>query len=603
MLSCLNHASWHKCDMPALALPSIAAWLSAAGLEADHLVEALIGGPGGGLALVDRDGRVRLARGIGADAVGLASGDPIVRALPELAGALALALHGQPTAAPTPVRRPGTSLLARLAPLGGPDGVAGAVCLLSDATERDELLLRMRAGEELSHEQDAIIDSMTDGLWVCDGSATVLRVNPASARLNAIDPAQVIGRTMKELVAEGMFERSATLEVLKTGKPVHMLQTRRGRKLVVTGTPVSDETGKLIRVVVTERDVTEVDSLQRGLEEQEAIKDKFRDQVLEMQIEKVESRRVIAKSAAMQRALRQAIKVSNADSTVLILGESGVGKGLFADLIHKYSARAQKPLVRVNCGAIPESLVEAELFGYEKGAFTGAQAKGKAGYFEAAEGGILFLDEIAELPLSSQVKLLRFLEDHRITRVGATSSRELDVRILAATHRNLQEMVDQGLFRLDLFYRLNVIPLVIPPLRERPECILPVLHYYVDFYGARLGTRRRLSRSATDALLSYRWPGNVRELMNLCERLVVMSDTELIDGSDLPPHIAAAAAEPSAAQAAWEGETSLDAAIERTERVMLLRARQRFDNQSDMARALGVNQSTVARKLKRYGIA
>jgi transcriptional regulator with PAS, ATPase and Fis domain len=355
-------------------------------------------------------------------------------------------------------------------------------------------------------------------------------------------------------------------------------------------------------VVVNERDVTEIETLQRGLEEQEAIKNRFREEMNEMRVEMVESQRVIAKSPAMQQALRQAIKVSTADSTVLVLGESGVGKGLFADLIHKHSARALKPLVKVNCGAIPDSLVEAELFGYEKGAFTGAQAKGKAGYFELAQGGTLFLDEIAELPLSSQVKLLRFLEDHRITRVGATASRVVDVRIVAATHRNLQEMVDHGLFRLDLFYRLNVIPLFIPPLRERAECILPVLRHYIDHYSTRLGARRRLSRAATDTLLAYRWPGNVRELMNLCERLVVMSDTEVIDAGDLPPNITAAAGEGSVAPAALDDETTLDEAIARTERVMLLRARERHGNQTDMARSLGVNQSTIARKLKRYGI-
>jgi transcriptional regulator with PAS, ATPase and Fis domain len=355
-------------------------------------------------------------------------------------------------------------------------------------------------------------------------------------------------------------------------------------------------------VVVNERDVTEIETLQRELEEQEALRDRFRDEMLEMQTEKLESSRVIARSPLMQRALRQAVKVAGADSTVLILGESGVGKGLFADLIHKHSARAARPLVKVNCGSIPESLVEAELFGYEKGAFTGAQVKGKAGYFEAAEGGTLFLDEIAELPLSSQVKLLRFLEDHRITRVGGTASRDLDVRILAASHRDLQEMVDQGLFRLDLFYRLNVIPLAVPPLRERTECILPVLRYYIDHYGARFGTRRRLSRAAADALIAYRWPGNVRELMNLCERLVVMSETEVIDVGDLPPNVVTAAAGAGAPPAAFDDETTLQEAIERAERVMLLRARQRHGSQTEMARALGVNQSTIARKLKRFGI-
>jgi len=460
---------------------------------------------------------------------------------------------------------------------------------------------RARAYQDLAREADAIIDSMSDGLWVCDRDANVLRMNPASERLNEISAREVVGRNMRDLVAEGLFDRSATLEVLRTGKPVNMLQTRKGRKLVLTGVPVHDAEGHLIRVVVNERDVTEIETLQRDLEEQEAIKDRFRDQVLEMQIEHVESRRVIARSPSMQRALRQAIKVSGSDSTVLVLGESGVGKGLFADLIHKYSPRSGKPLVKVNCGSIPESLVEAELFGYEKGAFTGAQSKGKAGYFEVAEGGTLFLDEVAELPLSSQVKLLRFLEDHRIARVGATRSREVDVRIIAATHRDLQSMVDAGTFRLDLFYRLNVIPLVIPPLRERTECILPVLKHYVDLYAERIGVKRRLSRAATDVLLTYSWPGNVRELMNLCERLVVLSDGEVIDRADLPPNLTAAAAR-SPSPTAWDDEVTLDEAVERIERTLLVRARSRFSSQAEIARVLGVNQSTVARKLKRYGI-
>jgi PAS domain S-box-containing protein len=578
-------------------------WLADSGLDAESLASALVFGPRRGIAIAGTDGKIQFAGGPAAEALGFEPGRPLAEAAPELAGELERALRGEPPRDQTPVDRGEVSILARLSAIRGADGVGGALCVLVDGTERKEVLRRMRASEEAAREQEAILDNMSDGLWVSDGKAAVLRINPASARLNAIDPAQVVGRNMKDLVDEGVFDRSVTLEVIRTGTPVHMLQARNGRRLVLTGTPVRDDAGELIRVVVNERDVTEIETLQRDLEEQEAIKDRLRDEMLELQTAQVESRRVIAKSPSMQKALRQAIKVAGADSTVLILGESGVGKGLFADLIHNHSDRKEKPLVKVNCGAIPESLVEAELFGYEKGAFTGAQARGKAGYFEAAEGGTLFLDEVAELPLSSQVKLLRFLEDRRITRVGATQSREVDVRILAATHRDLPDMVRSGAFRLDLYYRLNVIPLTIPPLRERVECILPVLRHYVDLYAQRLGTRRRLSRAATDVLLAYSWPGNVRELMNLCERLVVMSDTEVIDRSDLPTHVIGdAAASPAAAATAWDGETTLEEALLRTERAVLLRARERFESQTEMAKALGVNQSTVARKLQRHGI-
>jgi PAS domain S-box-containing protein len=455
------------------------------------------------------------------------------------------------------------------------------------------------AWEELTREQDAIIDSLAEGLWITDRQGRVLRINPASERLNQVKAAQVVGRTVQELMAEGIFDRSATLEVLRQKTTISMLQNCRGRKLVLTGIPVLDDAGAIIRVVVTEQDITEIDALHQELEEKEAMRERLRDHLVELQVEEAESSRFIARSPCMQKALRHAVKVSSVDSTVLLQGESGVGKELFADIIHKYSERAAKPLVKINCGAIPEPLLEAELFGYEKGAFTGAQAKGKPGYFELADGGIIFLDEVAELPLSSQVKLLRFLEDGLVTRVGATRGRRLNVRILAATHQDLKAMVDRGAFRLDLYYRLSVIPIRIPPLRERGECILPLLRHYARHFAARSGVQRRFSRAACEVLLAYAWPGNVRELANLCERLVVMSETELIGLADLPADLAgrAGAAAPPQAEPA-----TLAQALEHTERTLLLEARQRHGNQALMAKALGVDQSTVARKLKKYGL-
>ncbi|HUL58008.1 MAG TPA: sigma 54-interacting transcriptional regulator [Anaeromyxobacteraceae bacterium] len=594
------------------------AFLGAAGVERGAFEELIVGATGDGVVVAAADGAVVFANPAARERLGVAPGASLREALPELVPAAERALATREEQPGPLLQRRNASHLTKVTPLRGPvrrdaaggaqsrdvqDGdLLGVLCAFVDVTAASELSTRqLWAYEELTREQDAIINSTSEGLWICDGDANVLRINPASERLNGIRADQVVGRNMRELVAEGLFDRSATLEVIRTRAPVNMLQSRQGRKLVLTGNPVFDDAGKLIRVVVNERDITEIDGLQRELEEQEAMKDRFRDQMLEMQLETVESRRVIAKSPCMQKALRQAIKVAGVDSTVLVLGESGVGKGLIGDLIHKYSGRAEKPLVKINCGAIPESLVEAELFGYEKGAFTGAQAKGKPGYFELADGGILFLDEIAELPLSSQVKLLRFLEDGHVMRVGGTESRRLDVRVLAATHRDLQAMVEQGAFRLDLYYRLSVIPLAVPPLRERTECILPTLRHYVGLYAERLGVRRRLSRAAIDALLGYPWPGNVRELINLCERLVVMSEAELIDVTDLPPDIVRRAGS-APAPVGWPEEFSLEQAVESTERAILLRARARYGNQAKVARALGVNQSTVARKMKKYGI-
>jgi transcriptional regulator with PAS, ATPase and Fis domain len=311
---------------------------------------------------------------------------------------------------------------------------------------------------------------------------------------------------------------------------------------------------------------------------------------------------VIARSPNMLRALEQAIKVSKADSSVLLLGESGVGKGLIADLIHQHSARSQFPLIKINCGAIPESLVEAELFGYEKGAFTGAREKGKPGQLELADRGILFLDEIAELPLTVQVKLLRFLEDGRITRLGATAGRTVDVRIIAATHRNLEEMVAGKTFRHDLYYRLNVIPIQIPALRDRQECLVPLLRHYIALFGEKNQCRKRLSGPALDALAAYDYPGNVRELMNICERLVVMTDTEVIDLADLPSQVRAQDAGFEVAGPGWREGVTLQAVLDRVERGVLSSACARFHSQAEVAAALGVNQSTIARKLKKHGL-
>ena len=474
------------------------------------------------------------------------------------------------------------------APVSGPD--------------LEEMARQMRAFQDLTRELDAIIDSSSDGLWICDAQARVIRINPASERINNIRAAEVVGRNMRELLEQGFIDRSAALEALTSKRVVSRLQNREGRKLISTGTPVLDASGEVIRVVVSERDITEIDNLQRELEEQEALQNQFRHHMLELKQAEIASRSVIARSPAMVNALKQALKVSAVNSTVLILGESGVGKGLIAELIHKNSSRADKPLIEINCGAIPESLIESELFGYDKGAFTGAQAGGKPGYLELAEGGILFLDEIAELPQAAQVKLLRFLENGQVMRLGGIKARRLDVRILAATHRNLDEMVKQGSFRLDLYYRLNVIPIQVPALRERRDCILPLVRHYMDRFGTRDSVRKRLTRAASDALLAYQYPGNVRQLMNICERLVVMTETDLIDVRELPAEVAAGGAQVAGPAGEWHEEATLQETLDKVERAVLEKALARHGNQVRMAEALGVNQSTIARKLKKHAL-
>jgi transcriptional regulator with PAS, ATPase and Fis domain len=262
-------------------------------------------------------------------------------------------------------------------------------------------------------------------------------------------------------------------------------------------------------------------------------------------------------------------------------------------------------MIHVNCGAIPETLVESELFGYEKGAFTGAARQGKPGHFELADKGILFLDEVAELPIASQVKLLRFLEDGRVTRVGGTHAKTLDVRIVCATHRDLEQMISQGKFRLDLFYRLNVIPIIIPPLREREACKLSLIQHYLNHFTTKLkgGRPPRLSRRALDALLVYGYPGNIRELMNICERLVVMAESSRIGVEDLPAAVTGGLSTPAACgMDILEEEGTLAQAMAAMERRIVSQALEKFGTQAKAATALGVNQSTIARKMKKFGL-
>lgn len=564
---------------------------------------AMLNATRNGVFAVDGDGTVLVSNVIIQKAFGLFPGTSLPATLPGFWPEVENTLRDHTYRSEIPIHGEVGSFLARVNPIYWKDAPVGVLCVFDDRTELEKTTRRMLSYRELSRELDAIIDYSNDGLWICDGGGTVLQINPASERLNDIRAEEVVGRHMRDLEIEGFVDRSATLETIRTRKVVNMLQVNSaGRKLMLTGNPVFDDEDALIRVVVNERDITEIDALRRELEEQSAIREGFRDHIMELQLTELESNRIIAYSPCMTQALRMAMKVSHVESTVLILGESGTGKGMAADLIHKHSSRAGQPMININCGAIPESLVESELFGYEKGAFTGAGKGGKPGYFELADGGILFLDEIAELPLSSQVKLLRFLEDGQVTRVGATAGRRVDVRILAATNRNLEAMVEAGNFRRDLYYRLNVIPLRMPPLRERRECLLPLIFNFLSHFTEKLslGAPPRLTRKASDALLAYNYPGNVRELMNICERLVVMTEAGRIDVSDLPGNVAGSVGPSGLRSAPADTFMSLAEILEAVERKTIKDAMARCGTQQEAARALGVNQSTIARKLKKH---
>jgi PAS domain S-box-containing protein len=555
------------------------------------------------LLVVDEQGTVILATQAADQHLGIQSGNALAPLLPALWEPVKKTFaDGQPIDNII-FSIDGNAYRGIIQPVERDNRIAAVLIQLEEAGQPATIADQMRILREMTRERDAIIDSSSDGLFVCDDQATVIRVNPASERIHKVKADAIVGKNMKDLIRQGFIDRSAALEAIQKKTTVSLLQIKDNRKLISTGTPVFDDSGELIRVVVSERDITEIDTLQRRLEEEQAIKDQLQNQLAEMQHNLLQTQKIIAHSPNVVNTLQQAIKVSKADSSVLITGESGVGKGLVANLIHKNSPRAEKPLIRINCGAIPESLIESELFGYEKGAFTGAQAGGKPGHLELADGGTLFLDEIAELPLPAQVKLLRFLEDGRITRLGGTRARHVDARILAATHRDLKQMVAEGTFRHDLYYRLNVIPLFVPPVRDRKECLQPLLRHYVDYFARKIEKPKRLSHAAIDALLAYPFPGNVRELMNICERAVVMSEMEVIALEDLPRDVVNHTTETDGGPSIqWPRQMTLDQILQSVERAHLLDAMREHRNQSQIAGALGVSQPTVARRMKKYGL-
>ncbi|WP_270584103.1 sigma-54 interaction domain-containing protein [Bacillus smithii] len=445
----------------------------------------------------------------------------------------------------------------------------------------------------------AIFDSSFDVLYVSDSQGNTIRVSSSCVKLWGKEEHELIGKNVKDLEKEGIYSPSVTRLVLEQGKKVHAIQTtKEGKRLLVVGTPIKNENGEIIRVVNASRDITEVSKLQEEINEMKRLLQGYKKELADLRQEKNDERKLISNSKVMDEILDLSRKVAAVDSTVLILGESGVGKEVIANFIHSLSLRKNKPFMKINCGAIPENLLESELFGYDRGAFTGAKKEGKMGLFELAHDGTLFLDEIAEMPISLQVKLLRVLQEQEVMRIGGRKPIKINVRILAATNKNLLEEVEKGNFREDLYYRLNVIPINIPPLRERREDILSLSLHFIEYYNQKYMRSKKLSNSAIEILQQYDWPGNVRELQNIMERLVVLTEHNTIKDSDLeglflPPKT-------NKGKVIVSDIIPLKDCVAEAENQLLELAKKKFKSTSEMAKALGVNQSTISRKLQRY---
>lgn len=456
----------------------------------------------------------------------------------------------------------------------------------------------------------AVVDALDDSILITDSESRVIYVNPSYSTNTGIQPRQILGRKVSDVVKEGkLFTGGAVLDVLKSGKKTFRLSTVNIKTPpetgYVIGVPLLGEDGKVQHVVASSRPIFTLQSLQEDFEEflKEATalrNKKDNTQILsDADSAFMNPGRFIGNSTALKAISETIRKVAPSNATVLITGESGTGKEVVADEIYRLSLRSQKPFIKVNCASIPLTLLESELFGYEKGAFSGANSSGKRGLFELANGGTLLLDEIGDMPIDLQAKLLRAIQNKEITRVGGTKKINLDIRFIAATNSNLKDKIREGKFRQDLFYRLNVIPISIPPLRERRDDIEVLCQHFIEHYGKEHGHELKLSPSNYKILKSYDWPGNVRELENVMEYLTICSSASgLIDNSVIYGILDIKQDDVRA----LNYNMTLEDALRDYERKLIETALQNSRSLRDAGAKLGVNASTVSRKIKQYHI-
>jgi PAS domain S-box-containing protein len=453
----------------------------------------------------------------------------------------------------------------------------------------DDLSAEVEQLRQTCHDLQEIFRYSFDGIFVADGEGMTLMVNEGCERNYGVRAADLVGHHVAEFERKGWIRPVIAGKVAKTGQRMSTTQvTHEGKTIMVTGIPLFDEQRRVRRVVINSRDMTELVNLQQDLalaredlRRADGEREELRAQLLRFD-------GVVLQSPAMRRIAELALRVARVDSTVLVTGESGTGKEVITRLIHKESARAAGPFIKINCGALPRDLLESELFGYEPGAFTGAQRQGKHGLVELASGGTLFLDEVGELPLDLQVKLLTVLQDRELLRLGGTKPVAVNVRVVAATNRDLSSMVAEQKFRSDLFYRLNVVPIRIPSLAERREDILPLVQQFVAEFNRQYGFQKKLAERLMGRLHGALWPGNVRELRNVIERLLVTSPGDLIGLQDLEAVLPTSIA---------PGD-GLKPRVDELERRLVEDAMRQHHSTRAAAKALGISQSTVVRRLR-----
>ncbi len=554
-----------------------------------------------GIIAIDREGKILILNKAAEDLFNIQRSSVLNRPYHEVfpTGKLHQILENKKSASNHKFSHDHKTLLAMNSPIMVAGQVIGAVSSIQDISKLEHVSDELEYTKKLKAEVDAIIEASFDSIFVTDAKANVLSINEAYTRITGIKAEDILGKNMYDLVEQGWYDCSATIEVIETHKPVTFTQkVKTGKTIVVTGNPIFNDKGELVRILTNGRDVTELMQLKQEVEQAHSLRRHYEE---ELQKVNMNSGEVVINSRKSREIMDLIVRLGKVDSTVIIYGESGVGKEVFARELHKHGLRKDRPLISINCAAIPETLLESELFGYEGGAFSGAKKGGKMGLFEIAHKGTLFLDEIGEIPMPIQTKLLRVIQEKELLRIGGSNPIPIDVRIITATNRNLAEMVKKKQFRQDLYYRLNVVPIYVPPLRERKEEIPPLALKFLQKFNDQYNLQKKLDEKLIDKLINYEWPGNIRELRNVIERAVVTSPDTVIRSIKLGSGINQGEKEISIEK---DSPPTIDLRrkVEAYERELMEHYIKIYKTSRKVAKALGVSQTTVIRKAAQYGI-
>lgn len=471
----------------------------------------------------------------------------------------------------------------------------GYIIVVEDLSNQLNISAELAYAQTVNHEIESIFRYSSEGLCIIDNSGIILKANDALCQVMLCKRSDLENQHVKELERLGLIDKSIGLAVLARKEEVTITQATKkfNHQWLTTGRPVFDKGDNVLYVVSTARDVQKINNMYISAKTILTHDNKKFTFLSNERTEAMNRAGIIGSSPGLLNIVNIALRIANTDATVLIQGESGTGKELIANLIHQHSDRKGR-FVSINCGALPRELLEAELFGYVGGAFTGAKKEGKRGLFEVADKGTVFLDEIGELPLDLQVKILRAVEYGELSKIGGSDVTKFDARIIAATNRDLNKMVEEGSFREDLYYRLSVVPIFLPPLRERKDDVRILIDHFLKLNNEKYQMNKEFSLNAHVMLNNYSWPGNIRELKNLIERLVLTTEGDIIPEDELPAKIVAGASSQT------KHNVSLREALESVERRMVLDAYKNYGSSYKVAEVLDISQSSAVRKLSKY---